>query len=168
MDPEQYQPQQYQPQQNPLPNDQGAGRRPRNEKEEKDQEKQQEKGQGLDEKYRRDPLGFVAFAILIIWLGVFLLLQNQELISYRGPRDSGNDKEWAIFAWGAAAIWFVEILLRLGVPRWRRPLSGSFVWCVIAAAIGAGLWTQNWEIIGPIAIIAVGVGILVGRLVPRR
>ena len=31
-----------------------------------------------------------------------------------------------------------------------------------------GLWFGNWEIIGPVVIIAVGVGILISRLAPRR
>lgn len=134
---------------------------PRNEKDEKGQEKQQEKGQSLDEKYRRDPVGFVTFACIIIWLGVFLLLQNQDIVAE-------NNKGWAIFVWGAAAIWLVEILLRLGVPRWRRPLGGTFVPMVAAAAVGFGLYTDNWEIFGPIVLIAIGVAIVVGRLLPRR
>jgi hypothetical protein len=149
------------PLQSPPQNDPNAGYRPRNEKEEKGQEKQQEKGQGLDEKYRRDPAGFVAFAFVIIWLGVFLLLRNQGVIS-------DDDRGWAVFAWGVAAIFIIEILVRLLVPRWRQPLGGSFIPLVIAVGVGFGLWTDDWEIVGPIAVIAVGVAILAGRLVPRR
>ena len=135
---------------------------PRNEKDEKGQEKQQEKGQSMDEKYRRDPVGFVAFAFIIIWLGIFLLLQNQNVL----PDDHQG---WAIFAWGVAGIWLVEILLRIGVPRWRKPLGGTFVPMVIAVGVGFGLWSDdNWEIIGPIILIAVGIAILFGRVVNRR
>ena len=134
---------------------------PRNEKDEKGQEKQQEKGQSLDEKYRRDPVGFVSFACIIIWLGVFLLLQNQGVIS-------DNNKGWAIFVWGIAGIWLIEILLRLATPRWRKPLGGTFVPLVAAAGVGFGLWTDNWEIFGPIILIAIGIAILFGRIVRRR
>jgi hypothetical protein len=144
----------------PGQNDQSRGV-PRHEKEEKGQEKQEEKGQGLDEKYRRDPVGFVAFALLIIWLGVFLLLQNQNILA-------DDNKGWAIFAWGAAGIFLVAILVRLAAPRWRQPLGGAFVPTVIAVGVGFGLWTDDWAIIGPIVLIAVGIAIVVGRLVPRR
>ena len=128
---------------------------------EKEQEKKQEKGQGLDEKYRRNPLGFVTFAVLIIWLGVTLLLQNAGVIE-------NGDHGWAIFFWGGGAIILAGALLRLIVPRFRRPVVGSFVWGAIWVGVGFGLWYGKWEVIGPIVIIAIGVAILAGRLVPRR
>jgi hypothetical protein len=128
---------------------------------EKEREKKQEKGGGLDEKYSRDPLGFVSWALLIIWLGVTLLLQNVDVIA-------DDDKGWAVFAWGGGVIIFAEALLRLAIPRFRRPIVGAFIWGAIWVGVGFGLWYDEWEIIGPIIIIAVGVAILVGRLIPRR
>ena len=128
---------------------------------EKEQEKKQEKGQGMDEKYRRDPLGFVSFAVILIWLGVTLLLRNQEVIP-------DEDHSWAVFAWGGAAIILAGAFFRLAVPRWRRSVFGSFIWGAIWLGVGFGLWYENWEIIGPIVIIAVGVAVLLGRLLPRR
>jgi len=162
MDPEQYDPNRSNPNlSDPNRSDPNRGYRPRNEKDEKGQEKQQEKGQGLDEKYRRDPIGFVAFAVLIIWLGVTLLLRELDVLA-------NDDRGWAVFAWGAAGIFFVEALLRLGIPRWRRPLGGNFIWAVIAFGVGFGLWFDRWEVIGPIVVIAIGVVVLTSRLVPRR
>ena len=128
---------------------------------EKEQEKKQEKGQGLDEKYHRNPLGFVTFALLVIWLGVTLLLQNSGVIE-------NNDRGWALFAWGGGALILLEAIVRLVVPRFRRPVMGGFVWGAIWVGVGFGLWFDRWEVIGPIVIIAVGVAILAGRLVPRR
>jgi len=128
---------------------------------EKEQEKKQEKGQGLDEKYRRNPLGFVSFALLVIWLGVSLLLQNAGVI------EDGNHG-WAIFFWGGGVIILVLAIFQLLIPRFRRPVVGSFVWGAIWLGIGFGLWYDKWEVIGPLVIIAIGVAILVGRLVPRR
>ena len=128
---------------------------------EKEAEKQQEKGKNLDEKYRRNPLEILSWGVLIIWLGVTLLLQNLDVIT-----DTG--KGWALFAWGGGVIIFVEALLRLAVPKWRKPVMGSFIWGAVWVGVGFGLWYGNWEIIGPIVIIAVGVGLLLGRLVARR
>ncbi len=130
---------------------------------EKEREKKQEKGGGLDEKYRRDPLSFVTWALLIIWLGVDLLFQNTNV----GPF-AKSGQGWAIFVWGVGALILGEALIRLLVPRWRRSILGSFVWGAIWLGVGFGLWFGEWEIIGPIVIIALGVGILAGRLVPRR
>ena len=134
----------------------------RHEKQEKGQEKEQEKGQGLDEKYRRNPLGFVTFALLIIWLGVFLLLQRRGILA-------DDWKGWAIFAWGGGGLAFIEALIRLNVPRWRQPVIGGFVGAAIWTGVGFVCWQGgDWEIIGPIVIIAIGVAILAGRLMPRR
>ena len=128
---------------------------------EKEQEKRQEKGRGLDEKYHRDPLGFVTFALLLIWLGITLLLQNAGVI------DSSNHG-WAIFLWGGGIIILIGAIVRLLVPRFRRPVGGTLVWGAIWLGVGFGLWFDKWEVIGPLVIIAIGVAILVGRLVPRR
>lgn len=134
----------------------------RNEKQdEKEQEKHQEKGRGMDEKYHRNPLGFVSFALLIIWLGVTLLLQNSGVID-------GNDRGWGLFFWGGGVLIILVAVVRAAVPRFRRPVIGGFVWGAIWLGVGFGLWFDRWEVIGPIVIIAIGVAVLVGRLVPRR
>jgi hypothetical protein len=162
MDPVQYDPNRG----DPTGGDPNRGGQYRGEKQdekqgEKEQEKQQEKGQGLDEKYKRNPLGFVAWALLIIWLGVTMLLQNTDVIA-------DNDRGWAVFVWGAGVIFLAEALLRVAIPRLRRPTRGSFVLGAVLVGVGFGLYYDEWEVIGPIVIIAVGVAILAGRLVPRR
>ncbi len=128
---------------------------------EKEQEKQQEKGKSLDEKYKRNPLGIVSLGVFVVWLGVTLLLQNIDAIG-------SGQRGWAVFFWGGAVIILVETFARLAVPKWRRPVIGSFIWGAVWVGIGFGLWFGNWEIIGPAVIIAVGLSILIGRLVPRR
>ena len=149
------------PEQNDPNRDYRQGRRQDEKQDEKEREKKQEKGGGLDEKYRRDPLGFVSWAVLIIWLGVILLLQNLDVIT-------DGSKGWAIFAWGGGVLIFAEALVRLMVPRWRRSIVGAFIWGAIWVGVGFGLWYDKWEIIGPVVIIAIGVALLAGRLVPRR
>jgi hypothetical protein len=128
---------------------------------EKQNEKQQEKGRGLDEKYRRNPLGFVSFALIVIWLGVTLLLQNTDVIT-------DDAQGWAVFVWGGGIIILAEALIRLAIPRWRRSVVGPFIWGAIWIGVGFGLWYDRWEVIGPIVVIAIGVAILIGRLLPRR
>ncbi len=137
---------------------------PRYEKQEKGQEKQEEKGQGLDEKYEKNPLGFVVFAIDLFWLGVYLLLRNRHVFP-------DTEQSWAYLVWGIAALGAIEIVIRLLVPRWRKALTGTFIWAIIWAGVGFGLWTNNdnaWEIIGPVIIIAVALALVLGRLLPRK
>lgn len=141
----------------PGPRDQGNDEK----QAEKEREKREEKGRGLDEKYRRNPLGFVSFALIVIWLGVTLLLQNLDVFAEA-------DQGWAVFFWGGGAIILIEALVRLAAPRFRRPLVAAFVWGAIWLGVGFGLWFHEWEIIGPAVIIAIGVAILLGRLAPRR
>jgi hypothetical protein len=160
--PGQYPPQQqYPPPQQPPQHPRRRDEKGDEKQGEKEQEKQQEKGRGMDEKYRRNPLGFVTVALLVIWLGVTLLLQNAGVID-------DNDQGWAVFLWGGGALILLTAVLRLVVPRWRRPIVGSIVWGAIWLGVGFGLYYDAWEVIGPIVIIAIGVAILVGRLAPRR
>jgi hypothetical protein len=135
---------------------------PRYEKEEKAQEKQEEKGRGPDEKYERNPLGFMMFAVALFWLGVYLLLRNRRVFP-------DTDQSWAYLVWGVAGIALVEIIIRLMVPRWRKAITGTFVWGVIWAGVGFGMWTNSdWDIVGPVVIIAIAIALVLGRLIPRR
>ena len=142
-----------------APQQPGPGRKPEKQ-DEKENEKQQEKGQSLDEKYKRNPLGILSLAFIIIWLGISLLLMNTGVID--------DEKGWAVFAWGGAVIIFTEAFLRLAVPKWRRSVMGSFIWGAVWAGVGFGLWFDAWEVIGPIVVIAIGVALLLGRLIPRN
>lgn len=153
-------PPQY-PQQGPPPAPHRRDEKQDEKQGEKEQEKKQEKGQSLDEKYRRNPLGFITFALLVIWLGITLLLQNADVIE-------DGDRGWAIFFWGGGVLILLEAVMRLVVPRFRRPVLGAFIWGAIWLGIGFGLWYDRWELIGPLVIIAIGVAVLVGRLVPRK
>ena len=128
---------------------------------EKEQEKRQEKGGGMDEKYHRDPLRFFSWGLLIIWVGIILLLQNTDVIN-------NGDKGWGLFFWGWGALSLIEASIRLSNPRWRRPAMSSFIFGAAMIGIGFGLWYGNWNVIGPVVIIAVGVGVLAGRLARRR
>ena len=135
---------------------------PRYEKDEKGQEKQEEKGRGPDEKYEKNPVGFLIFAVVLFWVGVFFLLRNRHVF----PE---TDRGMAVLLWGAAAIFFCELIIRLLMPRFRRPIIGTFVLVAVLAGVGVGLWTGgDWEIVGPIVLIAVALGLIGGRLLPRR
>ncbi len=148
-----------------------------NEKEEKDVAKHEEKS--YEEKWRRDPIGAVSWAVFLIWAGVVLLLYNLDQLDVLTdfverlnlpladlPFDLPfvNERAWQVFFLGAGIIVAVEILIRLFIPIYRRPIVGSIIW----AGILFGLALGNWEIVGPAIVIGIGIVIIFGGFLRRR
>ena len=139
---------------------------------EKDMEKRDEKA--VDEKWRRDPLGAAVWAFILIWAGVVLLIDNlgfisrwQNLLENSLGNNAGELTAWVIILLGAGIILLFEVFVRLAVPAYRRPVSGT----VILAFIFIGIALTNiysglavWALI----LIAIGVLMLVRGFVPRR
>jgi hypothetical protein len=123
--------------------------------------KEEEKGTGPDERYEKNPLGYLTLAIVLFWVGIYLLFRNRHVFA-------DTDQGWAYLFWGVAALGFLEIIIRAMVPGWRRPIVLAFSWAAIATGVGVGLWTGgNWEIVGPVAFIAVVGALAVARLARR-
>ncbi len=136
--------------------------RERNEKEEKE-EKQEEKGdQSWDEKWRRDPLTAAVWALILIWAGVVLLTHNLGMLAWIPFLES-----WSIFFLGAAGILFIEVGLRLLLPAYRQPVTGTFILAIVFLAIGLGS-VINWNCIWPLVLIGIGVYALFTGLSRRR
>jgi hypothetical protein len=136
--------------------------RPRNEKEEKN-----EKGEGesWDEKWRRDPVEAAIWAIVLIWAGVAWLLSNTGF--WDSLLGDGQDV-WPIVFLGAGVIILFGVLVRLVVPAYRRPITGSLIFGVILLGIGLGGITDGWVIIGPLILIAIGIGGFAAFFLRRR
>jgi hypothetical protein len=142
--------------------------RPRTSRDEKDEkdgagrnEKQEKDGGGWDEKWRRDPIDAAMWALLLIWAGVMLLVSNFGIsIGYLGL------PLWAVGFIGAGIIVLLAAALRLLVPSYRRPITGTLIFGAILIGIGLGE-TVGWFIIGPIILIGIGVAALLGGLFRR-
>jgi hypothetical protein len=133
--------------------------RPRKEKEEKE-----EKGRGdsWDEKWRRDPIDAAGWAVIFIWAGLVLLAENMGLlIRFEGL------ETWSIIFIGAGLIVLLGVVVRLLVPAYRRPVTGSLIFGVILLGIGLGE-VVGWVVIGPLVLIAIGVGVLLRGLLGGR
>ena len=130
------------------------------EKREKDEEKEEK---SWDEKWRRDPLGAAVWAAILIWAGVVLLVENIGLLA--GVRILGARPEaWPIILIGAGVIVLLEVLVRLLVPSYRRPVGGSLVFAIIL--VGAGLGDIfGWNVVWPVVLIAIGVSLLLRGLI---
>ncbi len=136
--------------------------------EEKEHEKKEKEEKDWEEKWRRDPLGSIVWAAILIWAGAVLLVSNLvrfgDFRRWFGP---GQENVWAIIVMGAGVIVLLGVGARLLLPSYRRPVSGDIVFAVILIAVGVGLlW--NWTVAGAAALIAIGLSILLRGLFRQR
>lgn len=135
---------------------------------EKEREKQEEKTaeKSWDEKYRRDPLSAIIWAVILIWAGLVFLAENLGWLSGLQTRASDIPGlniiglgAWSVFFLGAGVIVLIEVLVRLAAPDYRRPVGGNIFLAAIFFGIGLGGifgWTVTW----PLILIALGLIVL--------
>ncbi len=145
--------------------------RRRNEKDEKDEKSRGEKDHGekdeksRGEKGRGDPLSSIVWAFIFVWAGVVLLLENLNILTVLRI-DSTTLETWQIICLGAGVIVALEVVIRLILPEYRRPVIGSIIFAGILLAIGLGE-IVTWDLIWPVIIILIGVAILLGTIIRR-
>lgn len=125
------------------------------------QEKEEKNDGGWDEKWRRDPVDAIMWAVLLMWAGFVLLASN---LNWFAP--FAGIPFWSIGFLGAGMIVLLTIIFRLLVPAYRRPLGGSLIFAAVLFGIGFGE-IIGWVIIGPLVLIAIGVGILLTGILRR-
>jgi hypothetical protein len=129
-----------------------------NEKEqEKHEEKQDEKRpqeKHWEEKYRRDPLSSIIWPAIFIWAGLSLLAANLGLLP-----PNLLIPGWGLAFTGAGLILLLEVLIRLALPTYRRPVIGTTILAVIFLGIGLQ-GVMRWELLWPLALILIGLAIL--------
>ena len=131
----------------------------------KEEEKEEEKGRGWDEKWRRDPLSAMVWAAILIWAGVVLLLGNVGVLDDLRVGDSYVEP-WSIGFIGAGVIVLVEVVIRLLVPAYRRVVGGTIVFAAVLLGVGLGEMV-GWAVIGPVILIVLGVSVLLGGALRR-
>ncbi len=143
---------------------------PRDEKtEEKQEEKQEEKGRAEKEeekrggeKWQRNPVGAAVWAAILIWAGVVLFAATTGVLG----RYTTLQADSVIFV-GAGIIVIAGGIFRVLVPSYRRPVAGAFILGIILIAIGLGS-IVGWQIVGPLALVLIGVYLFLRSLTRRR
>jgi hypothetical protein len=141
--------------------------RERQEKDEKDEKDEgrwdNEKWSG--EKWASDPLGRITLALIVIWAGLVLLVSNLTEDQMLLGVDWSN--AWAWIFTGAGVLVWIEVLLRLVMPAYRRPVGGRLILGTFLVIIGVGSMVD--VSLWPLLLIAVGVALLLGYLTgPKR
>jgi hypothetical protein len=123
---------------------------------EKELEKREEKEE-KDGDWSSDSLSSAIWALIIIWAGVVFLMSNMI---------EDWENSWAWIMAGVGALIFFEVLVRLVMPAYRRPVGGRVVLGTIfligglSNLVDVDLW--------PLVLIAIGVVMLLGYFKPRR
>ncbi len=123
----------------------------RDEKEEKNEKGRDE---SWDEKWRRDPVEAAVWAFVLIWAGVVWLLSNTGTLK----NILGEGAEWwAVGFLGAGLIVLLGVGVRLVMPAYRRPVTGSVILGLIFIGIALGQLTGGWVWVGPLVLIGIGI-----------
>ncbi len=133
---------------------------------EKDMEKRDEKSppeKTWDEKGRSDPLGTITWAVILVWAGIVLLAANLNMLGQIGRGIPGLPTvqvgAWSVIFAGAGVILLIEVVIRLLLPAYRRPVGGNIFLALIFIGIGLGdIW--GWNIVWPLILIGFGLIIL--------
>ncbi|MHB0876901.1 MAG: hypothetical protein ACYC5O_12755 [Anaerolineae bacterium] len=130
------------------------------EKQEKD-EKDRREAREKEEKGPSDRLSSAAWAMILIFAGAVLLAVTTNAFPWLDWENA-----WGLILMGAGVAVGLEVVLRLLIPEYRRPVSGQIVLAVVLFLVGLGGIT-GWENIWPIFLIGLGVSILIGALTRR-
>ena len=140
--------------------------------EEKELEKHEEKSadeKNYEEKYQRDPLGAIVWAVILMWVGVVLLAKNLGYLDQLGLKLNFADlpfdvpfigDSWSLIFLGIAVTLMIEIVIRLLIPDYRQPLMGTVIFLIACIGLAFGSWNLIW----PLILIAIGASILLRGL----
>jgi hypothetical protein len=137
--------------------------RRKNEKQEKDEKEEKDSGQREWDKGEQwtggDALGPLVWGLIIILAGLVFAAANLGMYPWLTWENA-----WSYIFLGAGLLFLLEILLRLIMPTYRRPVRGRIILAFVALAIGLG-GLVGWELTWPFVIIAVGLAIIVGAFI---
>jgi hypothetical protein len=106
---------------------------------------------------RKDILDRVGWALVIIWAGVVLLLNNIGFFDSLGIDFLSRMDSWEMIFAGAGLLVLALMVVRMVVPDFRNPETGQIIFGFILLGIGIGDFV-GWEIIGALILIGLGIG----------
>jgi hypothetical protein len=136
-------------------------------KSEKEEKEEKDSGQREWDKGEQwsggDALGPLVWGLVIILAGLALAAANLGMYPWLTW-----ENVWSYIFIGAGGLFLLEVILRILLPAYRRPIRGRLILAFIALAIGIG-GLIGWELTWPFILIGVGLAIILGVFVrPRR
>jgi hypothetical protein len=130
----------------------------KNEKQEKDEKDRGEREWDKGEQWSGgDALGPIIWGLIIIFAGLALVAVNLRTFPFLTW-----ENVWALILIAAGLLLLLEVVIRVVIPTYRRPVGGRLI-LVCVLFIIAGGWTKL-EITWPLILVAIGVAIIVGAL----
>jgi hypothetical protein len=140
--------------------------RRKDEKQEKDEKDEKNRGEREWDKGEQwsggDALGPLVWGLIIILAGLALAAANLSLYPWLTW-----ENVWSFIFLGAGLLFLLEVVLRILLPTYRRPVRGRIILAFVALAIGLG-GLIGWELTWPFILIAVGLAIILGVFVRPR
>jgi hypothetical protein len=145
----------------------------KNNQDEKYEKQEKEEEKSAEEKWQRDSLGSIVWALILIWAGVVFLASNTGMLGAFNDLLAGIGLQtaelpfkvpflrleaWSLIFAGAGVLLLAEVVIRLIFPSYRRPVLGTAIMAVIALGIGLG----TWGLILPLVLIIAGLAIILG------
>jgi hypothetical protein len=139
------------------------GYRRKNEKQEKEEKDRSEREWDKGEQWSGgDALGPIIWGLIIIFAGLALAAVNVGMYPWLTW-----ENVWSLIFIGAGLLFILEVIIRILMPTYRRPIRGRIILAFVALAIGLGGFI-GWEVTWPLIIIAVGLAIVIGVFVRPR
>ena len=109
--------------------------------------------------HREDPLAKLFSGVIVVWLGISLLLMEQNFFRY--------GEWWAYFLLGLGIIFFAEVIFRMTRDGHKKISIGKIIAGAVLMAIGASniYHLEDWW---PVILIAVGVIIIILNLQQKQ
>jgi hypothetical protein len=133
------------------------------EKEEKDERHHREREWDKGEQWSGgDALGPIIWGLIIIFAGLAFAAVNLGMYPWLTW-----ENVWSLIFIGAGSLFALEVIIRILMPTYRRPIRGRIILAFVALAVGLG-GLIGWEVTWPLIIIAVGLAIVIGVFVRPR
>ena len=137
--------------------------RRKNEKQEKEEKDRGEREWDKGEQWSGgDALGPIIWGLIIILAGLAFVAVNLGMYPWLTW-----ESVWSVIFIGAGLLFVLEVIIRILMPTYRRPIRGRIILAFVALAIGLG-GLIGWEVTWPLIIIAVGLAIVIGVFVRPR
>jgi hypothetical protein len=137
--------------------------RRKNEKQEKDEKDRGEREWDKGEQWSGgDALGPIIWGLIIIFAGLTFAAVNLGMHPWLTW-----ENVWSVIFIAAGLLFVLEVIIRILMPTYRRPIRGRIILAFVALAIGLG-GLIGWEVTWPLIIIAVGLAIVIGAFVRPR